>query len=182
LRGHYILVSRSVNPVIHHRFKSWTRNTRFLRLVEQAIPPARRIATLAMVRIPPRPASRRICDIANFCDAAADGFGMMSHWSPTHRRSSARTATPIFAHAAEASMSQLSTVNGYQAPPPRAWFQTDRLSTYSSPVTGCCFRMNGRLAPSSRSIRNKNGRLSSADTRVVFSSSDAKVACCTSGG
>ena len=84
--------------------------------------PVRRIATLTMTRdvgsntsssdIPPN-----LRYSATFCDAAADGFGITSHWPPTVRRLSRRDKSgcdelPMFAHATKALMSRLPTVNG----------------------------------------------------------------------
>jgi hypothetical protein len=104
------------------RLVAGTRNTRCLRLVERAIPPVRRIATLTMARdVGSNTSSSDITPnlrySATFCDAAADGFGITSHWSPTLRRPSRRDRSgcdelPMFAHATKALMSRLPTVIG----------------------------------------------------------------------
>src|SRR2546423_9629450 len=58
----------------------------------------------------------------------------------------AATNAPMFAHATRSIDVAASHCERLSALSP-SLFQTDRLSTYSLSVTGCCLRTNGRFAP-----------------------------------
>ena len=58
----------------------------------------------------------------------------------------AATDAPMFTRHRSIDVRSFAHCERLSAPSP-SLFQTDRLSTYSLSVTGCCLRMNGRFAP-----------------------------------
>jgi hypothetical protein len=88
-----------------------------------ALTPTTKLAVSALTSSPSRTAKT---PGASF--AAGYSIEMMSAWACGERRITARS------------------VPG-RTPRSSSLFQTDRLSTYSLSVTGCCLRTNGRFAP-----------------------------------